>query len=228
MNRVPFVQGQYYHLYNHAVEDLDIICDEADADRFVLGLKVFNSKSPIGSIYEQSVLDPDFKTKFRSSEPLVSLLCYCLNPNHFHLIVEPIIDGGVSEFMKRVGGGFTMYYNEKYKRKGVLFRGTFKSRHINSDNYLLRASAYVNLNNRVHKLGGETSKLVRSSWSDYVGKLSGKDTAKGGSVGGVCNPGFVLDQFRSRMSYQKFAVELLKVSQEKKKDDVEWGRLLMD
>ncbi|MBU2615469.1 MAG: hypothetical protein KKG87_07935, partial [Elusimicrobia bacterium] len=49
--------------------------------------------------------------------------------------------------------------NEKYKRSGVLFQGVFKSKHIESNEYLLHISVYVNLNNEVYQLGGETPKL---------------------------------------------------------------------
>lgn len=59
--------------------------------------------------------------------------------------------------MKRMGG-YTSYFNDKYKRSGVLFQGVFKSTHIDSNEYLLHVSAYVNLNNKIHPLRGETPK----------------------------------------------------------------------
>ena len=71
--------------------------------------------------------------------------------------------------MQRLGTGYTMYFNEKEKRSGSLFQGVFKSLHINTNEYLLHLSAYVNLNDRVHQLGSETSKLVKSSWREYIG-----------------------------------------------------------
>ena len=48
----------------------------------------------------------------------------------------------------------------------VLFQGVFKSSNINSDEYLKHLSVYINLNDRVHKLSGETTKY--SSWEEYV------------------------------------------------------------
>lgn len=32
--------------------------------------------------------------------PDVTLLCYCLMPNHWHLVLTPRADGAVSEFMR--------------------------------------------------------------------------------------------------------------------------------
>ena len=67
---------------------------------------------------------------------LVQIICYCLNPNHYHLLLKEIKDGGISEFMKRVGGGYTWYFNNKHKRSGTLFQGRFKSVHIKSNEQL--------------------------------------------------------------------------------------------
>jgi len=73
-------------------------------------------------------------------------------PNHYHLILKQLEDGGISEYLKRVSGGYTSYFNKKQKRNGVLFQGKFKRVHIESDeqyNYLL---AYVNENHFVHNI----------------------------------------------------------------------------
>ena len=39
-----------------------------------------------------------------------------------------------------------MYFNTKRHRKGVLFDGTFKAKHLDSDNYLKYQYAYIHLN----------------------------------------------------------------------------------
>ena len=141
-------------------------------------MKVFNTVEPIGSIYAISFNKRNNKklsnetTKFLKSKKgilkkkLVNFICYRLNSNHYHLLLEQVADNGISEFMKRLGGGYTRYFNEKYKRSGVLFQGVFKSSNINSDEYLKHLSVYINLNDRVHKLSGETTKY--SSWEEYV------------------------------------------------------------
>ena len=70
------------------------------------------------------------------SEKLVNITCYCLNPNHYHFILEQLVEGGISEFMKRLGGGYSNHYNKKYKRSGALFQGKFKSVYIESNKQL--------------------------------------------------------------------------------------------
>ncbi len=79
------------------------------------------------------------------------MIAYCLNPNYFHFILEEILEKGIEKFMQKLGGGYPRYFNEKHHRTGALFQGKFKSVHIDSDEYLLHVSAYVNnLNICIH------------------------------------------------------------------------------
>lgn len=52
---------------------------------------------------------------------LVAFIAYCLNSNHYHFILKQLVDSGISEFMKRLGG-YAKYFNIKYKRVGSLFQ----------------------------------------------------------------------------------------------------------
>ena len=190
MRKVPFVESKYYHIYNRGVDKRSIFEDRKDLDRFFQSIKEFNSVEPIGSIFENSFNDN------KGIEKLVEIICYCLNPNHFHFVLRQLVENGISEFMKRMGG-YTWYFNNRYKRNGALFQGRFKSSHINSNEYLLHVSAYVNLNNRFK---GEPYNLSKSSWDEYIGK--GNDC--------ICSSDIVLGQFKTQKEYQKFAESSLK------------------
>ena len=174
--KIPFVTGEHYHIYNRGVDKRDIFGDQEDLDRFFKSINEFNTLDPIGSIYESS-----FGGSTAKYSKLVELICYCLNPNHYHFILQQVTDGGISEFMKRLGG-YTWYFNNKYKRSGSLFQGRFKSVHIDSNEQLLHTSVYVNLNDKVHSRGGSTAigvttaELVRSSWQEYIGNHTGEYT----------------------------------------------------
>lgn len=192
MRATPFVNGEYYHIYNRGVEKRPVFMDTDDMERFFKSMSEFNVKDPIGSIYQNSFKKLSGPTS--KSDKLVEFVAYCLNPNHYHFILKQVTDGGISEFMKRLGGGYTRYFNEYNKRSGVLFQGRFKSVHIGTNEYLLHVSAYVNLNNKVHKLSGPTSKLVKSSWGEYIG--CGEN---------FCEKDIVIDQFRNKSEYKKFA-----------------------
>ena len=190
MRKVPFVENEYYHIYNRGVDKRPIFEDSKDLERFFQSIKEFNSVDPIGSIFENS-----FEKK-KDVKKLVEIVCYCLNPNHFHFVLRQLTENGISEFMKRIGG-YTWYFNNRHKRNGALFQGRFKSSHINTNEYLLHVSAYVNLNNRFK---GEPYKLSKSSWGEYMGREGDC----------ICTQEIVLGQFKNSKDYEKFAMSSLK------------------
>ena len=169
-NREKPSTGEYYHVYNRGTNKCNIFTEKIDQIRFIKSLVGFNTVKPVGSLYHADRLKEDVFTKATNSKPLVEIVAYCLNMNHYHLILRQIEDGGVSEFMKRIGGGHTCYFNDKYKRSGVLFQGKYKHKHIDTTEYLNYLSAYVNLNYKVHKLGKVSDDVFyASSWNEYIG-----------------------------------------------------------
>ncbi|MFP5487465.1 MAG: transposase, partial [Acidimicrobiia bacterium] len=61
----------------------------------------------------------------------VGVIAYCLMDNHFHLVLDAP-DGGMSEFMHRIGSAFARHVNDELGTDGPLFRGRFHSRPITS------------------------------------------------------------------------------------------------
>src|SRR3989338_2208696 len=142
IRKVAFVENEFYHIYNRGVDKRPIFSDKHNSERFFQSMHAFNTINPIGSIFEKSF---NKKKKGKSDPPLVQFIAYSLNPNHFHFILTQLEERGIEKFMHRLGTGYTMYFNEKRGRSGSLFQGRFKANHINSNEYLLYASAYVNL-----------------------------------------------------------------------------------
>ena len=75
----------------------------------------------------------------------LNLFCFSLLENHLHLLLQ-IKDENLSYAMQILFGKYAAYYNYKYKRKGHVFCGRFRSSLVNHDNYLLAASCYIHLN----------------------------------------------------------------------------------
>ena len=75
----------------------------------------------------------------------MEILTFCLMPNHYHLVVRQLTDGGVSLFMKKLGNSYVAYFNKKYHRErmGSLFQGSFKAIHIKTDNQLMNVICYI-------------------------------------------------------------------------------------
>jgi len=201
---IELVEDEYYHVYNRGTDKRNIVTEDYDYDRFLTSLEKFNSVKPIGSIYENSFIKDEDKDKIK---PLVEIVAYCLNPNHFHLILKQKAKKGIEKFLHRQCTGYSKYFNHRYKRKGTLFQGKFSARHIEDNDYLLHASAYVNLNDRVHQLGRSASKLPRSSLEYYKSPELKPDWL---------HPEIVLDQFKSSKEYCDFAEDSLGLMLENK------------
>ena len=79
MNRGPFANDEYYHIYNRGVDKRNIVSDHYDVDRFLKSMDLFNSVRPIQSLYALSFQ----KEQKRDIEKLVEIITFCLNPNHY-------------------------------------------------------------------------------------------------------------------------------------------------
>ena len=196
MRKHQFVVGEYYHINNRGTEKRDIFVDPKDLFRFWESLFDFNQTEPIGSMYEFSFQKKSGEAS-KKRKPLVKFVAYCLNPNHFHFLLTPLQERGAEKFMQKLGNGYTKYFNNRYKRSGVLFQGKFKSKHVNSNEYLLHLSAYINENDQ---LGHPMSKLSKSSMAEFLGNVSGEK---------LCDTGIILEQFRGEQEYKDFVTASL-------------------
>ena len=196
MRKTLFANGEFYHVYNRGVDKRNIIDNTEDVSRFLQSMQEFNVIDPIGSIYEHTFL----KEEEKHSKPLVDFICYCINPNHYHFFLKQVKEKGIEKFLHRFGTGYTKYFNQKYKRSGSLFQGSYKAIHVDSNEYLLRLSAYINLNNCAHQLGSLASKLSISSWDEYT---------KGKIKNPMCQKSIILNQFSNKKEYANFAQKAL-------------------
>ena len=66
-------------------------------------------------------------------------------PNHFRFIVREIHAGGLSSFMRKMGG-YATYFNLQYDRVGSLFQSRYKTIEVEDDAQLTVLFAYVHTN----------------------------------------------------------------------------------
>jgi putative transposase len=221
MGRVEFVNGERYHIYNRGTDKRDVFMDVYDYQRFLLGMREFNTGKMGVTIREMIRIEEskdegscrDRISADSDDGQLVRVIAYCLNPNHYHFILEQVSDDGISKFMQKIGIAYTMYFNEKYHRSGSLFQGRFKAVHIDSNEYLLYLSVYVSTNNFIH--GGKNSKWPYSSWLDYASDVSRNTISTFIPTGFcrdwisayyTCDKSIVMDQFGGSVEeYKKFA-----------------------
>lgn len=134
--------GDIKHVFNRGVNKIDTFNSDADRQRFVECLYKFNNKdSAIRSEAENF-----FKNPPPQEEKIVEILKWTLMPNHFHLLLLELVDGGITEFMKRLGNGYTKYFNIKNKRSGYLFQNTAKMILLENDRQFLYIPYYIDMN----------------------------------------------------------------------------------
>lgn len=141
---VQLVEGEFYHVYNRGTDKRALFRDETDRQRFLKLLYISNS---VEHISVRNILRKNNEPyTFDRGASLVNIGAYCLMPNHFHILLTPCVEDGVSMFMQKLGTGYSMYFNRRYNRTGTLFEGPFKSKWVDNDTYLKYLYAYIHLN----------------------------------------------------------------------------------
>ncbi len=74
------------------------------------------------------------------------LHAYVLMTNHVHLLMTPASENGISKVMQYIGRYYVKYFNFQYQRTGTLWEGRYKATLLDSENYLLTCSRYIELN----------------------------------------------------------------------------------
>ncbi len=156
LRQEPFTNGEIYHIVNRGIDDNLIFKDINDYYRGIFSIYEFNTvdlikirerrrqreifkKACTGKTGETTV-EPDKRNK------LVEVLAFCLMPNHFHLLLKQLKDNGVTDFMRKVGTGYSGYFNRKYERKGHVFQNKFVDVRIKGDNQLKNIFVYIHTN----------------------------------------------------------------------------------
>lgn len=141
------MEENIYHLLNRGVEKRKIFLNDRDYKRFVHNIDDFNSTDNVQQSYFRRRIDQSSLTDVRRpSEKIVEIICWALMPNHPHLMVVEKKEGGVSNFAKKIFGGYTKYFNEQNKRSGVLFQGRSKKILVQKEAHFLYLPFYIHLN----------------------------------------------------------------------------------
>ncbi len=148
MKRVKPVENEIYHIFNRGVEKRQVFMDESDYFRFIHDLWEFNDWAPAPNMFyrKRTLTISEVGPRKSEREPLVDILAFALMPNHYHLMVQQLVDGGITEFMRKIGTGYTIYFNNKYKRVGYLFGGKYKIEHVKEHAHFIHLPYYIHSN----------------------------------------------------------------------------------
>jgi len=188
----PLITGQIYHIFNRGSDKRLIFHSNRDRSRFIKSLRYYLLADPKPSFSKFSLSEK----KDPNNKKIIEILCYCLMPNHFHLLVKQLEDDGISKFMSKFLNSYTKYFNTKHNRIGALMQGQFKAVLVESEEQLLHLSRYIHLNPVVSYI---TKNLKDYPWSSYKEYIENQT--------GFCEKKQLLSFFKSPAAYEQFVLD---------------------
>lgn len=176
----PFVNGDIYHVFNKTIADQAVFKEDRICERALKTLWFYQKRQQNTKLAEflrmGAITREDFLSNRRALPNVIDLHCYCLMPNHFHLLITQKMIGGISYFVGALQNSLAHYYNTLHGVKGPVFLPTFQAVHIDSDAQLLHVSRYIHLNPYTSSIVRTFSALYNYPWSslkDYLEPGSG-------------------------------------------------------
>jgi putative transposase len=145
-----YFKDTYHHLYNRGINRQEIFFDKKDYLFFLKRLR-------------------EYKEKYR-----ISILCYCLMPNHFHLFVKQLTDEySIGKFIGDLINSYTKATNKRYNRNGFLFESRTKSKWIENNEYFIWLCKYILINPVRSNIVKQPDHWEYSCAKDYYGLRNG-------------------------------------------------------
>jgi hypothetical protein len=185
----PYFVDSIIHITKRGTRGMNIVRDDDDRGRFTQALFYLND-SYTDIHWHEAIADlsaferPQY---WPEQEPLTRILGWTLLSNHFHLLVQEIMEGGTAKFMQRLGGSMSLCFNLKYGGKGSIFQSAYQGKVVKSDAHINYLAFYILVKNVLEMYpGGLKAALVhfddawewavRYPFSSLAGAVSGKPT----------------------------------------------------
>ncbi len=165
-----FRPGHYYHIYNRGAGTNLIFLIETNY-RYLLNLI------------------QKYRHKYR-----VTLIAYCLMPNHYHFLLRQDTERPISDFVRTLFNAYVQAVNKQQNRSGTLFEGRFKHIWINREEYLVHLCRYIHLNPVKAGLVKSPEKWDYSNYLEWINERSGT----------LVDQTFIDKRFPNRSEYQSF------------------------
>ncbi len=141
---------KYYHVYNRGANKQNIFLSYGNYD---FCLRVVGKYLP----------------KYH-----VSVMAYCLMPNHYHFLLRQNDNGSISRFIQTTFNAYSQAINLSSGHSGTLFQGRVKGLEITSNEYAVRLARYIHYNPVAAGLVGKPEAWEFSDYLDWAGFREGK------------------------------------------------------
>jgi putative transposase len=148
--------NSYYHIYNSSIEGSGLFLDRDDYQTFLYYLYIYTADPA-----KLKIKHPNLPRRLLARNLFndIFMVAYILMPDHFHLLLKQKNPDAMPRLMKQVINAYVTYFNKKYKKRGTIFRGRYKSIRIESEYLLTQMVRFVHLN---------TPDFINYEWSSYI------------------------------------------------------------
>lgn len=146
---LQFICGGYYHIYNRGASRTSI----------------FRTDQNYGYCLH---LLRDYSRRFQ-----VSVIAYCLMPNHYHWLVRQDGDIPAGLLPTRVWKAYSNSFNAHSERTGALFEGPYQALAVTRDEYLRHLCRYIHANPVRHGFCAKPEEWTYSNYQEWTGMRGG-------------------------------------------------------
>jgi putative transposase len=146
MRTIKLEKGKYYHIYNRGANRQSIFFADENY-RFLLR-----------------------KVEHYTIQTRITVIAYCLMPNHFHFLFRQDGEISISDCMQKIFNGYTKAINKMYNRTGTLFESPFKAKVIETEEYAIHLCRYIHRNPVEAKLVTQPDFWEFSNYAEWIGK----------------------------------------------------------
>jgi REP element-mobilizing transposase RayT len=109
----------------------------------------------------------------------VTVIAYCLMPNHYHFLLYQKTEQALSKFIGVLFNTYVQAVNRQQGRSGTLFEGRFRHVQVDRDEYVMHLCRYIHLNPVKAGLVPGPGDWLYSNYLDWIGHRPGtlKDEA---------------------------------------------------
>jgi REP element-mobilizing transposase RayT len=168
-----FVQGHYYHIYNRGAGKELIFFNPGNYEYLLRLVKRYCGRYG------------------------VTVITYCLMPNHYHFLLRQETEQALSKFINVLFNAYVQAVNRQQDRKGTLFEGRFRHVWVDREEYLIHLCRYIHLNPVKANLVSQIEDWLYSNYLEWIGQRTG--TLKDAE--------FIRDRFPTPEAYRQFVAD---------------------
>ena len=166
--QITWLPGRYYHIYNRGARQKSIF---KTSENYLYCLRTIKK----------------YTVRFN-----LTLIAYCLMPNHYHFLVRQNSDYEAGLLPTRTFLTYTQAFNRFHKTSGTLFEGRYKAKSVDTTRYLLYLCKYIHFNPVKDGFVTAPEAWPYSNYLEWIGERTGF----------LFDAKFVIDQFGGAEAYR--------------------------